>query len=293
MRNDIADLDEQGLRDLVHQPPSREKIAELLPTIKRASPAIVKSTEPKYFQEQVDSCRYFLSDQEWTRHPTVLKSTSCEIAAKAVVYEFAIIMKSVRACKAYEPVPRHGCSNGEFFVDATIAVLDIGMLLIERHKRTARKDRKRHLWCTCECQVCGEDCDDVGHEACQVVKCLEVFGDTLFTISPIEKEDTILRLKDMEDDESVQKEWFAAICYATPDGSPHPLRSVLAKYIDLPSLVIHSGPNTCQDADLIDRIEGEIIRMLLTVQYRTILDRHTILDRKKSSPIPNIVGLSI
>jgi len=118
VRDDIADLDEQGLRNLVQQlvnfhPASREKIAELLPTIKRASSATVKSTESKYFEKQVDSCRYFLSDQEWTRHPTVLKSTSCEIVARVVVHAFVIIMTSVRACKAYEPVPRHGCSNGE------------------------------------------------------------------------------------------------------------------------------------------------------------------------------------
>jgi len=119
------------------------------------------------------------------------------------------------------------------------------------------------------------------------MNCFEAFGDTFHTISPIESEGNIFRLKDMEDDESVQKEWFAAICYATPDGSPHPLRSVLAKYIDLPSLVIDPGPNACRDADLIDRIEGEMFHMLATV------DDRSILDRKKSSPIPNIADLSI
>jgi len=299
VRDDIADLDEQGLRDLVNQlvnfhPPSREKIAELLPTIKRASPAIVKSTESKYFQGQVDSCRYFLSDQEWTRHPTVAKLTSCAIVEKAVEHELGIIMKSVDACEPFEPVIRYNCSKGEYFVDAAIAVLDIGLLLIERHSRLAKKGHNpERWWCTCECQVCSEVCiddreDDDGF--CNVGFCLVTFANICHVIWHSQGKQLSRHQVGVEDSESVRSEWLAAICYATPDNSPHALRNALSRYVDLPPLVTNPGPNANQTVALTQWLETQMARLLRIVVAGV---EAGVMPERNSHPVPDVAALSL
>jgi len=283
------------LRDLVRQlvnfhPPSREKIAQLLPTIKRASlaimPAIVKSTESKYFEKQVDSCRYFLSDQEWTRHPTVTKLRSCEIVAMAVSHEFDTILKSVQACEAFKPVSRYQCSRGEFFVDAAIAVLDIGLLLFERHKKLAKQDHSLDQWCACECQTCYEGCDIFGETYCDVHGCFVDFQEIWEVIWPLPVNHLGPNQKPMEDGENVQREWLQACCYANPDGSPHLLRNVLSKYFDLPSLVSPLCRDSSQYVILYQWLEKRMNHLGSIVESG-------VMPGRDSHPVPDVAALSI
>jgi hypothetical protein len=89
VRDAIPELDAQQLRDVIQQlvnfhPSSREKIADILPTIKPSqSPVVVKSTESKYFKRQVDWCRYFLSDQSGTVCKPVKHSSRCPATSVA------------------------------------------------------------------------------------------------------------------------------------------------------------------------------------------------------------------
>lgn len=174
MRDDIADLNERGLRDLVHQlvdfhPPSRERIADILPTIKRSQPpAIVKSTESKYFEKQVDTCRYYDSSEDSTSYRIMSRHESCEIVSRATTVEIEDILFKV---VYFDRVGSEemDCSKEQHSVDAAIAILDIGLLLLERTKRLARPDHQR-IACSCVC--CLDEPDDPGDWCCnELVSC--------------------------------------------------------------------------------------------------------------------------
>jgi hypothetical protein len=303
VRDAIPELDARQLRDVIQQlvnfhPSSREKIADILPTIKPSqSPAVVKSTESEYFKRQVDWCQYLLSNQDWTRHPTVTTGTSCEIVAKAVEHELDIIMRKVQACKAYESAPRGKSSRDEYFVDAAIAILDIGLLLIERHNRLAKADHEMYPEHACECHVCPEDPDEDfvdGDVACQVYHCFETFSDIWKVIVGAEYGTTGSMVTGGYS--SVQKRMLADICYATPDGSPHPLRVALSRYIDLPSLVPDPGPDAPNDINLSRWLHCEMRRLRFYVGGGEMPPRTCIpnpIPKVAALPILNVAGLSI
>jgi len=85
---------------------------------------------------------------------------------------------------------------------------------------------------------------------------------------------------------SVRPEWLAAICYATIEGSPHPLRNALSKYIDLPDLVPNPGPNAPNHWQLDERLYINIRIMQTSIAIG-------VMPERTADPGPDVGGLSI
>jgi hypothetical protein len=177
-------------------------------------------------------------------------------------------------------VSRYKCGQGEYFVDAAIAVLDIGLLLFERQKRTAKKDHDLASACACVCQDCeASDCAD----RCRVHSCFNNFYNLWESIQPPDIE---CEQFNNEGEDLVFQEWLAAVCYATPDGSPYPLGVVLSRYIDLPYLVPNPGPNAPNDDNLSRWLYCEMRRLGEYVERGK-------MPKRTSYPVPNVAGLPI
>jgi len=171
-------------------------------------------------------------------------------------------------------------------VDAAVAMLDIALLIFKRHRLAPKKDNELDWWCACVCQECeGGDSEDENRNTCEVYDCVDDFARVWDVIWPLEEQHLDGEVL-MEDGDSIRKEWLAAICYATPDGSPHPLRKVLSKYIDLPSLVPDPGPNIDHDSSL-DRWLYDQMYIVRDIVTRGVMPKRT------NNPVPNVAGLSI
>jgi len=151
VRETIRNLDSQQLRDVINQlvnfhPSARETIGDILPTLKPSqTPAVFKNTESIYFKRQVNWCGYILADS-WVRHLTMPKADACDIVSRVVRYEILSIGNSITDYDA----GRNHCSEGEYFVDAAIAVLDIGFSMLKRTKRLAKPNHPL-VECSCVC----------------------------------------------------------------------------------------------------------------------------------------------
>ena len=130
-------------------PSARQKIADILPTIKpRQPPTVVISSRSKYFEEEVEWCRYFFSDQRFHRHSS-MSGAECRNVRRVLECEDRHIQDMVEGFdKGTNDV---ACTEGEYYIDAAIAILEIGLLLIERTNRLARSKHLR-VEGPCPCQ---------------------------------------------------------------------------------------------------------------------------------------------
>ena len=285
-------------------PSTRQKIADILPTIKPSQPsAVVTSSKSKYFEEQVEWCRYFFSS-DWKPGHTISQREPCDIVGVLLSDQsFQIRMKVVRFDSKTNNV-----REVEYCIDAAIAILQLGLLLLERTKRLARPNCRRVLY-SCICCRTEDDenessCDY--RDACPVIACFRRLSMTFRLIGPITKGDP--KGYKSEEDEDITKywkdwrywqstpekgggedlirDWVIAVGYATPDGSPHALRSVISKYVDLPPMRPHLGPNDEPENikprwlyDAVRAVEGILLNMRI--------------PERKMEAVPDVAGMSI
>lgn len=260
VRAAIPNLDSQQLREIVQRlvdfhPSARETVADLLPSIKpRQGHAAVKSTESIYFKNQVDWCELFLADKSWARHPSLSPREICDTVRKVLEYETGRIDTAVEEFD----LKKVSCTESQLFVDAAVAILDIGLLIFKRQERLAKAGLRREAW---SCKCCpDEDCSDNFRE-CPVLAHLSLLFHVFEGLRPYvfdieqdgdggESDDHVeyrddLRITSPESNyESLVREWITAVGYATFDGSPHAIRSVILKYnVKLPPMLPYLGPN--------------------------------------------------
>jgi len=305
-RETIPNLDSQQLRDVINQlvnfhPSARETIRNILPTLKPSQPAVVqKNKESIHFKRQVDRCAWFLSDNNWVRHPATTRADACDSVSRVVGYELLSIQDSITNCNSR----RNHCEE-DYFVDAAIALLDIGLLFIKRTKRLATPSH-RYVACSCVCVECSptDDCDNSGY--CPAINNYYSLYKTLRKVRPYlggmlrdgeggdsddeeedsddEKDNYIPR--ELESSEDLIRAWFKAVGYATSDGCPHFLRFVILKYIKLPPMLPYHSPNAqpinLREPWLFDALRS-VDRVLRTLK----------LPEAKHDIVPEINGLSI
>jgi len=227
------------------------------------------------------------------------KADACDIVSRVVRYEILSIGNSITDYDA----GRNHCSEGEYFVDAAIAVLDIGFSMLKRTKRLAKPN---HPFVECSC-VCVDSspayscCASVKY--CPVVMSYYLIYGTLRKVKPYlaeiqrhgegderdDDEDYWAQRKlplEPESSEELIRTWVKAVGYATSDGSPHPLRSVMLKYVKLPPMLPYHGPND-QPINIRD---PWLYDALMSVD-QIIRDKR--MPEVKHDSVPEIGGISI
>ena len=220
------------------------------------------------------------------------------------------------------------CSRGEYYIDAAIAILEIGLLLVERTKRLATpKVLSRAGLCPCQAPMRSPALSDISRDqsTCPVRAYMWHIPRTLRLVSPFnddfwldsdsefngskddedysnaesneseDDEETIHYWRDWgywEDEsqkgviEEVIRVWVIAVGYATPDGSPHAIRSVILEYVDLPTMLPHPGPND-EPEDVRPRWLCDAVRAV-----HEILVNMRIPERKMEA-VPDFAEMSI
>jgi len=292
-------------------PSARKKIADILPTIKPSQPStVVISSKSKYFEEEVEWCRYFLSDQRFHRRSS-MSGAVCTNVGRVLEDADDHIRNAVQEFDKGTNDP--ACTEGEYYIDAAIAILEIGLLLIERTERLAGS---KHLLvevpCPCQVAMRSPALDDLSKfKTCPVRNYICYISQTFRVVSPFDdgfRWDYDSGGNDSEDDEpftlywkfwkiwkrasekegieEVIRDWVIAVGYATSDGSPHAIRSVILSYVDLPSMLPHLGPND-EPQDIRPRWLFDAIRAV-----DEILLNMRIPERKMEA-LPDVAGMSI
>jgi hypothetical protein len=230
----------------------------LLPSIVPTQPDVVQNTQSRYFDNRVDWCEAMLGDRAWSRHSAIPKTDICNMIGQAVSDEISQLTELVsRKVDGSRNVTPDKCSQGEYHVDAAIALLDIGLLVMKRQERF-RKTGDHPAKCQCLCVPC-VDCED-RETTCTVDGVFAELLDALVTVEPdMEKQEgqnRVIGTNEVEDDESDDLrdkdtdthnsnceldqelwEWIGATFCACSDGTPHDLRLAILKYVDLPPLL--------------------------------------------------------
>jgi len=287
-------------------PSSTERIADIIPTIKSSeSPEVAISTNSKYFEEEVEWCRYFFSP-DWKPGHTISQRESCDVVAGVLGAQ----IRQIRWKLARFDGQVNNLREGEYYMDAAIGILEIGLSMLERTKRLdTPKDPCVEVSCQCQVPVRSPAVDVIPYalSMCPVdahfllidlaFRRVSPFGDQISRDSDSDSEgigseddeddsDSEVNESEYEYDEDVIRDWVIAIGYATPDGSPHAIRSVFLKYVDLPPMLPHLGPND----------EPEDIRPRWLLDAFRAVD-HILEDRRiperKIEVVPDIAGISI
>lgn len=223
-------------------------VSALLPSIVPTQPELVQNTKSVYFDNRVDWYEAMLGDRAWTRHSSTSIIDICKMIGTAVSSELdqviSLIGRSVDGSPNITPAK---CSMGEYYVDAAIALLDIGLLVFERQARFKKADN-HPIRCACLCLPC-VDCDkdtDANDKTCQVYDCFESLRLAINAVQPnmetrLGRKDGDSQDSELEMDENIKEEWLNATFYAGPDGTPHDLRVAILNYVDLPALKPFSG----------------------------------------------------
>lgn len=86
--------------------------------------------------------------------------------------------------------------------------------------------------------------------------------------------------------ESLIREWVVAVGYATLDGSPHALRLAMLKYVKLPPMLPHLGPNDEPD-DLKPRWLFDAARSVDQIL------RYKRMPETEIEEVPDVAGMSM
>ena len=195
---------------------------------------------------------------------------------------------------------RSYCSEGDYSVDAAIAILGIGVLMLDRTKRFAKPNHQR-IACSCVCVESIPICqcsDETGY--CPVMAVYFYLDCVLRAVTPYtmggpgicwgkDDQDWSEHFKIFPEDESnvdLFRALYIAVCYATSDGSPHPLRSVVSNYVKLPPMLPYDDPN------------GQPIKIKGSWLFEAfdsidLIIRYARLPGAKHDTVPEISGLSI
>ena len=237
-RATLLALDSQQKDELINKlvdfyPSTREAILTVLSTIAPTQPAPkVKLTESQCFVHEVETCEYWLSNQDWMINATSSCRASCEVISKAVI---PVLNRIKHLHKEYlkhehwdnEPLPA-GCDNVEdFSLDANIACVDIGVLILKRRNRLLSRGWR------CSSESCPWTANLV--KTFDNVRCW-------IATDPVTREENEFRY----------------LFHEQPDGSTDPLRLTFLKFLDLPSLLPPMDPNYYDDEDRTDDREDRM-----------------------------------
>jgi len=226
-------------------PSARESISAILSTITSAPSSANIISKSIYFGEQVLRCHRALIEDDWRNY---YEESACDIRhGTASALESSLDFIGIEVgdhCRREEAdLLNPGCSSGDFKVDAWIAVLDIGLILSGRQKRIAPSlNRDDATWAS-----------GSSYTACRLreqLKSLEslwlgcllpnlYFKPRLHT----PRCDTLEQAKWRARQSAEWKAFHTAVRYATRDDQSHPLRDAILKYIELPPILPHPGPD--------------------------------------------------
>jgi len=197
-------------------------------------------------------------------------------------------------------------SQGESYIDAAIALLEIGLLLLERTKRLTKPNHSR-IACSCIC--CGYEpgeqdgyccwneweCNVTAHfmslSGCfRLVRPFIIEFGRYSEIHESQSDEEVMKLEEIplekDSKENLISDWVIAVGYATSDGSPHAIRSVLLKYVDLPTMLPHLGPNDLPE-DVKPRWLFDAVRAVDEIL------RYKRMPERRIEAVPDIAGMSI
>ena len=86
--------------------------------------------------------------------------------------------------------------------------------------------------------------------------------------------------------EEAIRDWVIAVGYATPDGSPHAIRSIILSYVDLPSMLPHLGPND-EPQDIRPQWLFDAVRAVDEILF------NMRIPERKMDAVPDVAGMSI
>jgi hypothetical protein len=252
------------IRELVDsQPSAHEAMLSVLPSIAPTQPAQeTELTESIYFADKVEWCETVLSD-EYMNHRTTSDLARCQAVSIAVIYEINEIRTQCGYNNTYgggDPTPQipADCDDeASYFLDAKMALLDIGLLILERRNRLWRQD-----WC------CSKNCP-------WTVVLRHTFED----------------LRDNLGEPSWSEElfWIESLFHEQPDGSSHPMRLTCSKLVDLPALLPPLSSHANVEGNAHDRFAdvGDVFVAMRRVS------RGNQLPNLTSDPISGIRDLKI
>jgi len=274
-------------------PSARESIAAILPSITSAPLPASMISKSVYFGDKVAWCHEYLNNYNWPNNLKLPAEGSCQGSA-AVLYEAALDFKFAfdSTCYRDRMFREHGCNEAEYSMDATIALLEIALLAFERQSRLGPehgsiceriKDYRSLPRLETEGWICAVEFSffELGDvwQYCVLPRVPDGMADRIHSqrsASPEEVADYL----------AVWEVWHIAIRYLTRDNEPHPLRETLLKYIDLPPILPHPGPNDNAIPESDDWLRPCLDKLAFDIALKKMPDR-------RPGPVLDLEGMSI
>ena len=242
-------------------PSARESIAAVLPSITSAPLPASMISKSVYFGDEVAWCHEYLNNYNWPNNPKLPARGSCEGAGSVlenVSYVFEGQFDSFYCTE--RSLPKPDCDKAVYSMDATIAILEIGLVAFERQKAAGKHELtcRPMIYCHLGPGV------KTAEKQCEVESSLYMLGKVWMQcvlprppngIANSIRSERFIRIgnglhferypspKEVANDLAEWEAWHIAIRYSTPDNRSHPLREILLRYIDLPPILPHPGPN--------------------------------------------------
>jgi len=231
------------IRQLVNSIPSaREAILGMIPSLPRIP------TRSRFFASEVEELVPFLSGQQWTSYAGCC--SFAKYAVKSMVQRMELDMRQVmdlawdkhvwyqRLSAFHGPVKSKRLnyadgSRDDYLMDMCIAIMDIGLLLHQGDLFANFDDRNRADDIV-SCLVSGS------RYAREHIASKEACGDHL---AALVRNILWMERSEWSNEEMWTGDWILALLYRSRDGSAHPFRSAVSRYIILPPLLPPKSPN--------------------------------------------------
>jgi hypothetical protein len=281
-------------------PSARKSITAILPSMTPATSIANAVSNSVYFGEQVAWCHEYLNNHNWPNNPRLPAKGSCAGAASVLNYTALIFEDQFENRKFRE----HGCNEAVFWIDLTIALLEIVLLAFERQSRLGPehdsiceriKDQRGLLGLDREVGICDVKFSlfELGDvlENCVLPRVLDVIADGIHPerLARLEDDASPEELADFEETANylfVWEAWHVAIRYSTRDNQSHPLRETLLKFIDLPPILPHPAPDDNPITESDDWLRPCLVKLAHDIAAGKMPDR-------RPGPVLDLGGMSI